>query len=56
MSYDGRALVTRALTTSVENSRLVLAHLAARPMDAGALAFAGHCRSFFGVTNAHPHP
>jgi flavin reductase (DIM6/NTAB) family NADH-FMN oxidoreductase RutF len=56
MSYDGRALVARALSTRVANSRLVLAHLAMRPMDASALAFAGHCRSFFGVTHAHPHP
>lgn len=53
ISYDGRALVTRALSGEVKNSRLVLAHLASRPMDASALAFAGHCRSFFGLTHAH---
>jgi DNA-binding transcriptional LysR family regulator len=56
ISYDGRALVTRALSGEVKNSRLVLAHLAGRPMDASALAFAGHCRSFFGLTHAHPNP
>jgi flavin reductase (DIM6/NTAB) family NADH-FMN oxidoreductase RutF len=55
MSYDGRALVARPLSAHVATSRLVLAHLADRPMDAGALAFAGHCRSFFGVTHAHPN-
>jgi flavin reductase (DIM6/NTAB) family NADH-FMN oxidoreductase RutF len=56
MSYDGRALVTRPLNAEVANSRLVLAHLGARTMDASALAFAGHCRSFFGGLYAHPHP
>jgi len=56
MSYDGRPLVTRPLTAEVANSRLVLAHLARRRMDASARAFAGHCRSFFGVTHAHPDP
>jgi len=55
ISYDGRALVTRSLTSEVENSHLVLAHLASRAMDASALAFAGHCRSFFGASHAHPH-
>lgn len=55
ISYDGRALVTRSLTSEVENSHLVLAHLASRSMDASALAFAGHCRALFGVSHAHPH-
>jgi DNA-binding transcriptional LysR family regulator len=56
ISYDGRALVTRSLSGEVANSRLVLAHLAARPLHASALAFADHCRAFFGLTHAHPHP
>ncbi len=56
MSYDGRALVARPLTIPVENSRLVLASLAGRPMSATAQAFAGHCRAFFhGVGHAHAH-
>jgi DNA-binding transcriptional LysR family regulator len=56
ISYDGRPLVTRPLATHVTNSRLVLAHLASRPMEGSALAFAGHCRSFFGTPHAHTHP
>ncbi len=56
ISYDGRALVTRPLSYPVAGSRLVLAHLARRPMEAGAQAFAQHCRAFFGATHAHPHP
>jgi DNA-binding transcriptional LysR family regulator len=55
ISYDGRALVTRPLTTAVANSHLVLAHLASRPLEASALEFAGHCRAFFGVPHAHSH-
>jgi flavin reductase (DIM6/NTAB) family NADH-FMN oxidoreductase RutF len=55
ISYDGRALVTRSLTSEVENSHLVLAHLANRLLDASALAFVGHCRSFFGASHAYPH-
>jgi DNA-binding transcriptional LysR family regulator len=47
MSYDGRALVTRPLTSHVKNSPLVIAHLARRALSANAQAFAGHCRSFF---------
>src|SRR6202035_4889906 len=47
MSYDGRALVTRPLSSAVQNSRLVLAAAAGRTMSASAQAFAGHCRSFF---------
>lgn len=53
MSYDGRALVRRPLASAVPHSRLVLATLAGRPMSASAQAFAGHCRSFFGVSHAH---
>ncbi len=56
ISYDGRPLVTRALTTTVANSHLVLAHLASRPMNASAQAFAGHCRAFFGAVHAQAHP
>jgi flavin reductase (DIM6/NTAB) family NADH-FMN oxidoreductase RutF len=57
MSYDGRALVSRPLTVAVENSRLVIASLAGRPLGAAAQAFIGHCRAFFhGVTHAHAHP
>jgi flavin reductase (DIM6/NTAB) family NADH-FMN oxidoreductase RutF len=56
MSYDGRALVARPLTIPVQNSRLVMASLAGRPMSATAQAFAGHCRAFFhGVMHAHAH-
>jgi hypothetical protein len=55
MSYDGRALVARPLSTLVKNSRLVLAGLAGRKMSPMAEEFAAHCRSFFGVTHAHPH-
>jgi flavin reductase (DIM6/NTAB) family NADH-FMN oxidoreductase RutF/DNA-binding transcriptional LysR family regulator len=57
MSYDGRALVTRPLTTPVKNSRLVLASVAGRSLSPIAQEFAGHCRAFFGVTNAaHTSP
>jgi flavin reductase (DIM6/NTAB) family NADH-FMN oxidoreductase RutF len=56
MTYDGRALVVRPLTTPVEGSRLVLARAAARPLSAMALEFAAHCRSFFGVKHAHADP
>jgi flavin reductase (DIM6/NTAB) family NADH-FMN oxidoreductase RutF/DNA-binding transcriptional LysR family regulator len=56
ISYDGRALVTRALSSEVTNSRLILAHLASRPMEASAKAFADHCRAFFGLPHAHAHP
>ena len=55
MSYDGRALVARPLTNAVKNSRLVLATLAGRSMSPMAREFAEHCRSFFGVSHAHPH-
>ncbi|MGO9930393.1 MAG: LysR substrate-binding domain-containing protein [Steroidobacteraceae bacterium] len=55
MSYDGRALVARPLSEPVNNSRLVLATLAGRNLSPMALEFAAHCRSFFGVTHAHPH-
>lgn len=56
ISYDGRALVTRPLSYPVAASHLVLAHLARRPMDSSAQAFAQHCRAFFGASHAHPHP
>jgi flavin reductase (DIM6/NTAB) family NADH-FMN oxidoreductase RutF/DNA-binding transcriptional LysR family regulator len=56
MSYDGRALVTRPLTNTVMNSRLVLATLAGRSLGAAALEFVAHCRAFFhGVIHAHPN-
>jgi flavin reductase (DIM6/NTAB) family NADH-FMN oxidoreductase RutF len=49
MTYDGRALVTRPLTDTVKNSRLVLATLGGRSLSAAALEFAEHCRALFGV-------
>jgi flavin reductase (DIM6/NTAB) family NADH-FMN oxidoreductase RutF len=55
MTYDGRALVARPLTNAVKNSRLALVTLSGRPMSPLAREFAEHCRSFFGVTHAHPH-
>jgi hypothetical protein len=48
-------LVSRPLAAVVKNSRLVLASLAGRKLSPMALEFAAHCRSFFGVTHAHPH-
>lgn len=57
MSYDGRAVVARPLTTAVKNSRLVLATLAGRASSAVAQEFVAHCRAFFhGVRHAHAHP
>jgi hypothetical protein len=56
MTYDGRALVVRPLSTAVKNSSLVLATLAGRKLSPMALEFAAHCRSFFGGNHAHPHP
>jgi flavin reductase (DIM6/NTAB) family NADH-FMN oxidoreductase RutF len=55
MTYDGRALVARPLSDAVKNSSLVLATLASRELSPVALEFIAHCRSFFGVTHAHPH-
>jgi flavin reductase (DIM6/NTAB) family NADH-FMN oxidoreductase RutF len=55
MTYDGRALVARPLTNAVKNSRLALVTMSGRPMSPLAREFAEHCRSFFGVTHAHPH-
>ena len=49
MTYDGRALVARPLSSPVNNSRLVLASLGGRPMSAMATEFAEHCRALFGV-------
>jgi len=49
MTYDGRALVARPLSTPVTNSRLVLATLGGRSMSAMATEFAEHCRALFGV-------
>jgi flavin reductase (DIM6/NTAB) family NADH-FMN oxidoreductase RutF len=54
MTYDGRALVSRPLAAAVQNSRVVLASLSGRSLSPMALEFAAHCRSFFGVTHAHP--
>jgi flavin reductase (DIM6/NTAB) family NADH-FMN oxidoreductase RutF len=56
MSYDGRALVARPLSDAVKSSGLVLVTLAGRNLSAMAQEFAAHCRSFFGVTHAHPNP
>jgi flavin reductase (DIM6/NTAB) family NADH-FMN oxidoreductase RutF len=53
MSYDGRALVARPLSGTVQNSRLVLATLRGRPMSAMALEFAEHCRALLGLNQAH---
>jgi len=53
MTYDGRALVARPLSTAVPGSRLVLVNAGARPLSQMALEFATHCRSFFGVSHAH---
>jgi flavin reductase (DIM6/NTAB) family NADH-FMN oxidoreductase RutF len=53
MSYDGRALVTRPLASAAAASRLVLATRSGVPLSPAAHAFADHCRSFFGVSNAH---
>jgi flavin reductase (DIM6/NTAB) family NADH-FMN oxidoreductase RutF len=55
MTYDGRALVARPLSVAVKNSRLVLATLASRKLSPLALAFAAHCRTFFGSADARPH-
>jgi len=49
MTYDGRALVSRPLTSAVKNSGLVLATLRGRPMSPLAQEFAEHCRSLFGT-------
>jgi hypothetical protein len=49
-------LVARPLADAVKGSRLVLVTLAGRNLSAMAQEFADHCRSFFGVTHAHPHP
>jgi hypothetical protein len=43
------------LSTTVKNSRLVLATFAGRNLSPMALEFAAHCRSFFGVNRAHAH-
>jgi DNA-binding transcriptional LysR family regulator len=53
MSYDGRALLARPLSHPVRSSRLVLAHLAQRPLSAPAQVFAGLCRTFFQSGNFH---
>jgi len=53
MSYDGRALVTRPLASAAATSRLVLATRSGVPLSPAAKGFAGHCRSFFGVSHAH---
>ena len=54
MTYDGRALVARPLTSAVKNNRLVLAALRGRSLSELALEFADHCRSLFGINPAHP--
>jgi len=53
MTYDGRALVARPLADTVKHSRLVLVTLIGRSLSPMALEFADHCRSFFGVAQAH---
>jgi flavin reductase (DIM6/NTAB) family NADH-FMN oxidoreductase RutF/DNA-binding transcriptional LysR family regulator len=52
MSYDGRALVTRPLASAAATSRLVLATRSGVPLSPAAKRFAGHCRTFFGVSHA----
>ncbi len=56
MTYDGRALAVRPLSAAVKNSGVVLATFAGRNLSPMSLEFAAHCRSFFGVTHAHPDP
>jgi flavin reductase (DIM6/NTAB) family NADH-FMN oxidoreductase RutF len=58
MSYDGRALVARPLSSAVSTSRLVLASLADRPLSVMAEEFAFHCRAFFhgAGESFHAHP
>jgi flavin reductase (DIM6/NTAB) family NADH-FMN oxidoreductase RutF len=56
MTYDGRALVVRPLSTAVKNSSLVLATFDGRKLSPMAIEFAAHCRSFFGGNHAHTHP
>jgi DNA-binding transcriptional LysR family regulator len=54
MSYDGRSLAARPLSTVVESSRLVLATRADRALTEVAEEFAAHCRAFFhGALHAH---
>jgi len=49
MTYDGRALVSRPLTSAPKNSALVLATLRGRPSSPLAQEFAEHCRTLFGT-------
>jgi flavin reductase (DIM6/NTAB) family NADH-FMN oxidoreductase RutF len=51
MTYDGRALVARPLSSAVANSKLALATLASRKLSPMALEFAAHCRTFFGAAD-----
>ncbi len=54
MTYDGRALVARPLSSAVKNSALVIAALRGRSLSTMAVEFADHCRSLFGINPAHP--
>jgi len=54
MTYDGRALVARPLTSAVKNNRLVLAALRGSSLSELALEFIDHCRSLFGINPTHP--
>ncbi len=47
MTYDGRALVTRALDASAEPSRIVAAHLANAVLSDPAARFLALCQEFF---------
>jgi flavin reductase (DIM6/NTAB) family NADH-FMN oxidoreductase RutF len=47
MSYDGKALVTRALADPVPTSRLVLSRRRDAPLSRAAETFLWHCRALF---------
>jgi flavin reductase (DIM6/NTAB) family NADH-FMN oxidoreductase RutF len=56
ITYDGRALVARPLANAVKHNRLVIAALESRALSPLAVEFAEHCRSLFGVNQAHFAP
>jgi flavin reductase (DIM6/NTAB) family NADH-FMN oxidoreductase RutF/DNA-binding transcriptional LysR family regulator len=56
ITYDGRALVARTLANAVKHNRLVIAALESRALSPLAVEFAEHCRSLFGVSQAHFAP
>lgn len=49
MSYDGKALVTRPLADSVDNSRLVLSQRRDVQLSKSTEAFVWHCMQIFGL-------